>query len=124
MRIQTKITLGLIVIILLSYITMASVVSVYVNKVFIREVQTRVSHDLHTAHNIYDGYIECVDQILRAISIRRTISSPLEEEIEGDLGKVFKNIYDKSGIDILTLTDLNGNVIYRAHNPESKGDNI
>jgi two-component system NtrC family sensor kinase len=124
MKIQTKITLGLIIIILLSYITVAVVVSVYVNKVFIREVQTRVSHDLFTAHNIYNGYIDRVDQILKAISIRRTIDSPLEKEIEGDLGKVFKNIYDKSGIDILTLTDLNGNVIYRAHNPESKGDDI
>jgi len=124
MKIQTKITLGLIIIILLSYITVAVVVSVYVNKVFIREVQTRVSHDLFTAHNIYNNYIERVDQILKAISIRRTIDSPLEKEIEGDLGKVFKNIYDKSGIDILTLTDLKGNVIYRAHNPASKGDNI
>jgi two-component system NtrC family sensor kinase len=124
MRIQTKITLGLIIIILLSYITVAIVVSVYVNKVFIREVQTRVSHDLFTAHNIYNGYVERVDQILRAISIRRTIDSPLEKEIEGDLGKVFKNIYEKSGIDILTLIDLDGNVIYRAHNPGSKGDNI
>jgi len=103
---------------------MAIVVSVYVNKVFIREVQTRVRHDLYTAHNIYNGYIERVDQILRAISIRRTIESPLEEEIKGDLGKVFKNIYEKSGLDIFTLVDLNGNVIYRAHNPESKGDNI
>ena len=124
MKIQTKITLGLIIIILLSYTTVAIVVSVYVNDVFIREVQTRVSHDLFTAHNIYNSYIERVNQILSAISIRRTIDSPLEKEIEGDLGKVFRNIYDKSGIDILTLIDLNGNVIYRAHNPESKGDNI
>ncbi len=124
MPIRNKITLGLIVIILISYMALAIVVSIYVNNIFIKEVQTRVRHDLFSAHNIYNDYIEHIDQILQAISIRRTIYSPLEEEIEGDLGKVFQNIYDNSGIDILTLVDLNGDVIYRAHNPGSKGDNI
>ena len=124
MTLRNKITLGSIIIILLSYIVVAVVVSIYMNKVFIDQVQIRIRHDLFSAHQIYDDYIERVEQILQAVSIRRRMDAPLEEEIEGDLGKVFQNIYNNSGIDILTLIDLNGKVLYRAHNPGSKGDNI
>lgn len=119
-----KITLGLIVIIFTSYLTLAFLTSRYVNKIFVKEVQTRVRLDLNSAHDIYNDYIDYVDQILQAASIRRTISKPLKEEIKGDLGNVLTNIYQRSGIDILTLVDLNGNVIFRAHNPNKKDDNI
>jgi two-component system NtrC family sensor kinase len=48
----------------------------------------------------------------------------LENELEGDLGNVFQSIYINSGLDILTLVDVNGKVLYRAHNPGSKGDDV
>ena len=124
MTLRNKITIGSIGIILSSYIILAVVISIYVNKVFINQVQLRIRHDLFSAHKIYDDYIENVDQILQAVSVRRTMGSPLEKEIEGDLGKVLQNIYINSGLDILTLIDLNGKVLYRAHNPGSRGDVI
>jgi len=119
-----KILSGLIVIIFTSYFTLAFLTTKYVNKIFFKEVQTRVRLDLNSAHDIYNAYIERVDQILQAISIRRSIEKPLSEEIKGDMGKVLTNIYERSGIDMLTLIDLNGNVIFRAHNPDKCGDNI
>ncbi|MFC2113638.1 cache domain-containing protein [Bacteroidota bacterium] len=124
MTLRNKITLGSIIIILLSYIVVAVVVSIYVNKVFLDQVQIRIRHDLYSAHQIYDDYIERAEQLLQAVSIRRRMAAPLEEEIEGDLGKVFQGIYKNSGMDILTLVDLNGKVLYRAHNPGSKGDDV
>ena len=66
-------------IILLSYMVVAVVVSIYMNKVFINQVQARVRHDLYSAHKIYDDYIERVEQILLAVSIRRRIDAPLEK---------------------------------------------
>jgi two-component system NtrC family sensor kinase len=94
------------------------------NRVFINQVQIRIRHDLFSAHQIYEDYQERVEQILLAVSIRRRMGAPLEEEIEGDLGNVFQSIYNNSGLDFLTLVDLNGKVLYRAHNPESKGDDV
>jgi two-component system NtrC family sensor kinase len=111
-------------IILLSYLVVAVVVSIYMNKVFINQVQTRIRHDLFSAHKIYDDYVERVEQILLAVSIRRRMDEPLEKELEGDLGNVFQNIYINSGLDILTLVDTDGEVLYRAHNPGYKGDDI
>jgi two-component system NtrC family sensor kinase len=124
MTLRNKITFGSIMIILLSYIVVAVVVSIYMNKVFISQVQTRIRHDLFSAHKIYDDYIERVEQILLAVSIRRRIDAPLEKELEGDLGNVFQSIYINSGLDILTLVDMNGIVLYRAHNTGSKGDDV
>ncbi len=103
---------------------LAFVVSIYVNRVFINQVQLRIRHDLFSAHNIYDDYVENIDQLLQAISIRRTINSPLAEVIESDLGTVFQNIYINSGMDILTLVDMNGKVLYRAHNTGCRGDDL
>ena len=124
MIIRNKITLGLIVIILITFITLAIVINNYVDRVFIKEVQNRVRNNLNSAHDIYSDYTKRVNQILKAISIRRTIDAPLDNEIKEDLGKVFSDVYKESGIDILTLVDLDGNVIFRAHNPDSKGDNL
>ena len=124
MTLRNRITLGSIIIILLSYIVVAVVVSLYMNRVFINQVQIRIRHDLFSAHQIYEDYLEGVEQILTAVSIRRSIDAPLEEVIEGDLGNVFQGIYNNSGLDFLTLVDINGKVLYRAHNPKSKGDDV
>jgi len=124
MTLRNKITLGLITIILLSYIVVGVVVSIYMNRVFIEQVQIRLRHDLFSAHQIYNNYIKHIEEILHAVSIRRQVDATLEEEIEGDLGRVFQGIYKKSEMDILTLVDINGKVLYRAHNPGSRGDDI
>ncbi|UCH14373.1 MAG: cache domain-containing protein [Bacteroidales bacterium] len=124
MTTRNKITFGLILIILITFITLAVVINSYVDRVFIKEVQNRVRNNLNSAHDIYNDYTKRVNQIIKAISIRRAIDSPLDNEIKEDLGKVFSDVYEESGIDILTLVDLDGNVIFRAHNPESKGDNL
>lgn len=124
MPFRSKITIGLIVILFLSHILLAVVISIYVNKTFIGQVQLSVRHDIYSAKNIYEGYAEKIERMLRAVSFRRTIGGPLDEEISRDLGKVFGSIYESSGIDLLILTDTNGIVLFRAHNPDSKGDDV
>jgi len=103
---------------------MAAITSIYISKIYLEEVQNRVRVDLSSARQIYKSYIDRTSNIVKAISFRRTIALPLEEQIQGDLGTVFRNIYYNTQLDILTLVDMSGKVIYRAHNPNTKGDNI
>ena len=124
MSLRLKIIFGLIVIIITSYLILAFVTSNYVTNLYVKEVQTRVRLDLNSAHDIYYSYQECIDNILEAIAIHRSLDQPLQKEIKEDLGKVFNNIIQQSGIDILLLLDVDGNVVYRPHNPDVKGDNI
>ncbi len=124
MTLRNKITFGSIGIILLSYFAVALVVGIYMNRVYISQVQVRVEHDLFTARHMYEAYVERVYEILQAVSIRRRTSSTLEQEIEADLGNVFRSIYLSRGLDIMTLVDPEGRVLFRAHNPDLKGDDI
>ncbi len=124
MSLRLKIVFGLIIIIITSYLILAFITSNYVNNLYIEEVQTRVRLDLNSARDIYDDYQERINNILQVTAIRRSMDQPLQEEIKEDLGRVFNNIYQQSGIDILILIDVDGNVVYRAHNPDVKGDNI
>ncbi len=124
MSIRLKLSIGLIIIILVSNIILAVVTSFYVGNVYFSEVQTRVRFDLNSARDIYNNSIDQIEQVLKAVSIRRRISYPLEQEVKGDLGKVLQNIYNNSGMDMLTLVGTDGRVIYRAHNPQQNGDDI
>ena len=124
MSIRLKLSIGLFIIILASNIILAVVTYIYVGNLYFTEVQTRVRLDLNSARDIYNNSIDQIEQVLKAVSIRRKISYPLEQEVKGDLGKVLQNIYNNSGIDMLTLVGTDGRVIYRAHNPQQKGDDI
>ncbi len=98
--------------------------TIYVKKVYFTEVQTRVRLDLNSARIIYNNSIDQIEQVLKAISFRRRISLPLEQEVKKDLGIVLQNIYHESGMDFLTLVGPDGRVIYRAHNTLKNGDDI
>lgn len=124
MSLRFKIISGLIVIILTSYFVLFYFTSVYINNKLVKEAQARVNSDMSAASEIYESNIERIAQIMQSISIRRTYHSSFKEDVDGGLNNVFRNIYLKGGLDILTLVDLDGNVIYRAHNPDKKGDNI
>ena len=72
MSLRYRIILGLLVIIVTSYIILAVLTGAYVNRIFVKEVQTRVRLDLNSAHDIYYGYLQQLEQILGTVSIRRT----------------------------------------------------
>lgn len=124
MSLRLKLFIGFIGIIITSYLILALLTSRYVTNLYVKEVQTRVRTDLNSAHYIYNGYQKQIDNILQSTAVRRSINKTLQEEIKDGLGDVLGTVYLQSGLDILTLVDLNGNVIFRAHNPDVRGDNI
>jgi two-component system, NtrC family, sensor kinase len=123
MSTRAKIILGLVAIILIANIILGFFTSVYVNKVLVQEVQTRVSYDLNSAVDIYDDITNRIDRTLRLITIHNTYTS-LDKEVTTDLEEAYSNQYTKSRVDILIFTDMHGDVIYRANNPDVKGDNM
>ena len=121
---RLKIILGLVAIITIANLILGFFTSVYVKNIFVEEVQTRVRYDMKSAIVTYDDYIDRIKRTLRLITIPNSPKDSLEIEITDELKNVFGNDYTKRRIDILTFVDVNGNVIYRAHNPEIKGDNL
>jgi two-component system NtrC family sensor kinase len=124
MTIRSRLTAASIIVVVLANAILAFVTAHYVNRVMVSEVQTRVRLDLNSAREIYSSQIEAISRGLQAMSIRRPLQSSLEQEVKGDLGKILRILQRETGMDMLTLVDLRGRVVYRAHQPSSSGDDI
>jgi two-component system, NtrC family, sensor kinase len=122
--VRLKITLGLIAIIIGCCIILAFLTGAYVNTFFVKEAQDRVNNNMKTANDIYEDYLGRTERTIKLISIHRTAGKTLEQDVSEDLNRTFENSYIKSRINILTFVDMQGNVLYRAHNPAVKGDNL
>jgi len=95
-----------------------------VSGIIIEEVQTRVCMDLNSACKIFKEHTDDICLLLRATSMRRSVPVPLESWDREDLHRLLRSIWQVGELDMLSLLDTNGKVIYREHNPGQMGDNI
>jgi len=95
-----------------------------INKLVIEETQERVRADLNAAWGIYEQELTNIRTKIQITAerflLRKSLSKGDLHLIKTELDQIFKN----EGLDILFLTDPEGKIIYRAHNPEKEGDNF
>jgi len=131
MKLQSRLVIGFLIATCLTG-AVASVVGIQlINKTALEEVQRKVQQDINTAKLVYRHNLERLEYQLQFIALRSPIHlailsgnlQPLE-----DLRVLIRSgTYLSSGhmaLDMLTLVDTNGRVIYRAANPDAKGDVI
>jgi len=131
MKLQSRLVIGFLIATCLTG-AVASVVGIQlINKTALDEVQRKVQQDINTANLVYRHNLERLEYQLQFIALR----SPIHEAIlTGNLQPledlrvlIRSGTYQSSGhmaLDMLTLVDINGKVIYRAANPNAKGDVI
>jgi two-component system NtrC family sensor kinase len=131
MKLQSRLVIGFLIATCLTG-AVASVVGIQlINKTALDEVQRKVQQDINTANLIYRHNLERLEYQLQFIALR----SPIHEAIlTGNLQPledlrvlIRSGTYQSSdhmALDMLTLVDTNGRVIYRAANPNAKGDVI
>lgn len=89
----------------------------------IQQAQENVRVDLNSAREIYQRQLDQVKNVIRFTADRFFINnSLLGNEIEL-IKDELKRIRVKENLDICTITDKNGNVIFRTRNPTIYGDN-
>ena len=115
--IATKLTLSyLAIIILTSAIFTIAGIKIIGNRIF-ADAQEKVSHDLNSAHEIYRGELGHIYDIVRLSAERFFIKDAI---ISGDINTVedeLVKVKQQENLDVLTLTDENGEVIFRANTP-------
>ncbi len=89
----------------------------------IGQAQDRVRTDLNAARHIYRDEIQEVKSLLDLSAQRFFIKDALLENELGKLKGELEEIRKRESLDILTLTDKNGQVIVRSRNPSINGDN-
>jgi two-component system NtrC family sensor kinase len=89
----------------------------------IREEQDRVRTNLYSAREIYQGELKEIRDLVRLTAVRFFIKEALlKSNLEG-IEEELVRIREEEHLDILTLTDKNGKVLFRASNPDVYGDN-
>ncbi len=131
MKLQSRLVIGFLIATCLTA-AVASVVGItMINKSTLAEVQRKVQQDINTAKLVYRHNLERLEYQLQFIALR----SPIHEAITtGNLSTLEDlRVIIRSGtalapghmaLDMLTLVDTSGRVIYRAANPHAKGDVI
>jgi len=88
----------------------------------ISQAQERVRTDLNAARHIYQDEIQEVKAVLDLSAQRFFIKDALLENDVEKLKRELEEIRKRESLDILTLTDPNGQVIVRTRNPSVSGD--
>ena len=119
-----RLSVGFIAIILVTNVVLFLITLFGVSEIIVEEVQTRVRMDLNSACKVFKEHVDDICLLLKATSARRSIPVPLESWDREDLHRLLSSIWQAGNLDMLSLLDNDGRVIYREHNPERMGDDI
>jgi len=86
------------------------------------QAQARVTTDVEAAKEIYRNYVERLRDAVRAHATRRTVYEALGGGDVTGIGPEMERVRTGEKLDVLTLIDANGLVVYRARNPALSGD--
>ena len=119
-----RLSVGFIAIILVTNAVLFLITLFGISEIVVEEVQTRVRMDLNSACKVFEEHMDDICLLLRATSARRSIPVPLESWDKDDLHRLLGSIWQAGELDMLSLLDKDGRVVYREHNPGQMGDNI
>jgi len=131
MKLQSRLVIGFLIATCLTGAVATLVGITMINMTTLDEVQRKVQQDINTAKLVYRHNLERLEYQLQFIALR----SPIHQAIlSGNLQPLEDlRVLIRSGtyqspehmsLDMLTLVDPRGKVIYRAANPDAKGDVI
>lgn len=94
----------------------------------VRQAQEKVRLDLNSAREIYNHKLKEIENIISFTSIQACIKDAFSQESmkmpdnRFKLGICLFGVKEKARLDILTIADGTGRVVFRASNPEIYGD--
>ncbi len=130
---QSRLVFGFLIATCLTGI-FATIISIWtINRNTIAEVQNRVRMDINTAKLIYNNKLEKINSLIQFTAERSDLQeligtnniyslSYMKGLIRRGTGTQSGN--DNISLDMLTLVDAGGKVLYRASNPAVNGDNL
>jgi two-component system NtrC family sensor kinase len=89
----------------------------------IERAQSKVKNDLNSAREIYNEESENLKDVVRFTALRFFIKNAIRDSDIETIRSELEKIRKRESLDILTLTDENGQVIVRMRNSSVNGDN-
>ena len=125
MKLQTKFSLGIIIVFCLLSIGIALMSVQWINKNTIREAENRVDIHIKAAWAIHNSKIVRICSALEILAQEQEIRDLLKDSENKSLGTARNNleiVRKNQKMDVLTLFDSKGKVILRTRPPYNKGD--
>ncbi|RPJ56333.1 MAG: HAMP domain-containing protein [Acidobacteria bacterium] len=86
-----------------------------------RQAQSKVNSDLESAAEIYQNYLQRLQDSIRIHATRMIVYDAASTGDTTRLGPELRRVQTAERLDVLTLTDLNGEVLFRTNNPSLRG---
>ena len=122
--IQSQLILYFTIAVLVPTIIISVIGTTLIYNQIITRAENKSLSDLNSAYEIYNNKISQIESIARLTAARSFIISCVVEKDSDTLQKELQYTLNNEKLDVLTMTDKNGNVISRGRNPFSKGDNL
>ncbi len=119
---RTKLITSFLAVIIICGLVATAVAIRLIGTGIISQAQDKVRIDLNSARHIYQDEIRGIKALLRLTARRFFIKNALLEKDIETLKRQLEEIRKAESLDILTLTDENGQVIVRSRNPSVYGD--
>lgn len=119
---RTKLVGSFLVVVVVSGLVTSWVGVRLIGDEIIRQAQDRVRIDMNSARETYVDKLEEVEGIVRLAAVRCPIREALITGYAEPMQDELRSMREKEKLDVLTITDRNGVVIYRASNPAVLGD--
>jgi two-component system NtrC family sensor kinase len=119
-----RLMLGTVAVVLVANAILSTVTVLYVSRVLVDEVESRVRLDLNSARRVYDGHGQRILDLLLSASYRHTLPTPLTTANLGRVDEVLSAVRRHGRFDMLSLLDRTGRVVWRAHAPGRTGDDL
>ena len=121
--IATKLILGFLLIIVITSVVFIAVGVQLIGDRIVSEAQEMVRRDLNAAREIYVSDLHRINNVIRFTADRFFIQDTLLSGNVKQAADELVKVKERERLDVLTLTDKEGNVLFRASNANLFGDN-
>ena len=119
---KAKLIISFLVVVTISGVV-ATIVGVrLIGNSTVRQAQEKVRLDLNSAREIYNYKLKEIENVISFTSIRDAIRNDLAQKNLEMLNSRLGEVRKKARLDILTITDGTGRVVFRSSNPGIAGD--
>jgi two-component system NtrC family sensor kinase len=119
---KVKLIIGFIAVVIITSLVTALVGVKIIGNGIIREEQDRVRTDLYSAREIYQGELKEMKDLVRLTAERFFIKEAILESDMEIMEEELVRIREEENLDVLTCTDKDGVVLFRAGNTAVHGD--
>lgn len=122
MTFRAKLITSFVVVIAICGMVATYVGVILIGDGIIRQAQDKVRVDLNSAREIYNERLNRIEDTIRMTAIRFVMQEGLARGTTEIMKNELREIRDREMLDILTVTDARGRVLYRTRNPDVFGD--